>query len=103
MHLPVTDVFSDTVINNPKLDESILYRQLRFQYSTNGRNYMVWARTAEVDNDEVLQSVISTIVITCLLMAVVISFLNVYFFRKIWMPFHGIRECTEQRERVSDA
>jgi signal transduction histidine kinase len=90
LHLPVTDVFSDTVINNPKLDESILYRQLRFQYSTNGRNYMVWARTAEVDNDEVLQSVITTIVITCLLMAVVISFLNVYFFRKIWMPFHGI-------------
>jgi signal transduction histidine kinase len=90
LHLPVTDVFSDTVIYNSKLNEAMLYRQLRFQYTTNGRSFMVWVRTAEVDNDQVLQSVITTIFIICLVMGVVISFLNVYFFRKIWEPFDRI-------------
>lgn len=87
---PKSEVFKDTAIYNPKLDESIYYRQLEFIHQKGDKYYRVNIRKTMLDSHLVLQSVLKTIFLVCLVMSIVIIMLNLYIFDRFWNPFHNI-------------
>ncbi len=85
----VEDTYSDTLIYEPTDQEYDEYRKLVTSFSYNGKIYRLEIVKAHLESDEIISTILMSLTLMFLLMALVFYFITKFFARRIWKPFHG--------------
>ncbi len=84
----MSEAVTDTMIFNPDENEPDSYKQIRFTYSTNGRKYLIYVRTDNIETGDILIPIgfpaLLLILAVLLISNIIINRINF----KIWNPFY---------------
>ena len=85
----VEDTYSDTLIYEPTDQEYDEYRKLVTSFRHSGETYRLEIVKAHLESDEIISTILMSLTLMFLLMALVFYFITNFFARRIWKPFHG--------------
>jgi signal transduction histidine kinase len=84
--------FSDTLIYNTFNLELLPYRQLKFTAKINNTTREVTIHQSLIESDDLIMGIVYSIIIMFAVIIVIISVLNIFGLRFLWLPFNKILE-----------
>ena len=82
----------DTLVYSHYEKEMVVYRKLNFQLNTNGRNYTVMLMLPTLEEDDLIETVIISLMLFVLLFSLFTTLIDRFFTFKIQRPFTRILE-----------
>lgn len=80
--------FTDTLIYDNIEQEEISFRKLTKQHSFNGKTYLITVLKTTIEEDELLESILSTFFIIVGLLAIAFFIANWLLSKSMWKPFY---------------
>jgi len=82
------DEVKDTVIYNSYEDENLTFRELIFSVKINESYFTATAGTPLVESDDLIESIVRSLVIVAGILLMVLFLLNWFLSKRLWKPFY---------------